>query len=302
MSIYSLMTLGQPDNQITFNDYTQNPVYRVQARGAKQFQVRDDNIPIPFESGISDFLTLLGQSLYVIQGVMYPRDAATYDSGLAKLRSVCSLDLQQADSYSTDEGYVPYTWGEALNQKTLFVKALYVQLEETTRQGYVQPFTIFCKVKDPVIYGSVLKIASTAASAVSTTSGAAKYPFKYPIVYGSTLYTVTADANNVGALPSYPFSIDVYGPVTNPKITNTKTGEFIQINNTLSSSSDHLYISYSKDSLTVTINGNSAVSNLTTDSVFFKIYPGVNSIQLSGASIGNGSYVQLTYRDSSALA
>jgi hypothetical protein len=301
MSIYRISTLGEPDNSVTFNDYTLNPVFRVQSRAPRQFQTRDDNIPIPFESGISDFNTLLGQSIYAIQGTMYPKDEISYDNGLAQIRAACSLDLQQAGTYTSDDGYVPYTWGESTGSKTLFVKALYVQMTESTRQGFVQPFQILCKVKDPIIWGSTLKVATTQTSNPTTSTGAAKYPFQYPITFGSTLYTVTTDANNAGTIPAYPSSIDVYGPVTNPKITNTATGKYIQVNVTLNSTSDYLHIQYDKDTLIATLNGNSVMSNITTDSTQFKIVPGDNPIQLSGASVGVGSYALLAYRDSFAL-
>lgn len=302
MSIYSVATLGQPDNRITFNDYSGNPVFRAQSRAPQQFQVRSDNIPIPFESGVSDFNTLLGQTIYQIQGTMYPQDEASYDAGISALRAACSLDLEQSSIYNTDDGYVPYTWGEALSSKTLFVKALYVHLVENTRQGFVQPFTIYCKVKDPIIYGSVLKLASTAQSNPATTTGSAAYSFTYPVVYGSTLYTVSADANNGGNMPSYPFSITVYGPITNPTVTNTKTGEFITVNVTLSSGSDTLYIQYDKDTLIVTLNGVNSISKVTTASTYWKIKPGTNTIQLSGSSVGTGAYAVVGYRDSSPLA
>lgn len=303
MSIYSIATLGQPDNMVTFNNYTTNPVFRAQSRAPSSFQVRQDNIPIPFESGISDFNTLIGETIYQIEGTMYPQDEASYDAGIAALRAACSLDLEQNDTFNTDEGYVPYTWGEAGgNQKTLFVKPIYVHLVENTRQGYVQPFTIFCKVKDPVIYGGTLKLASTAQQNAAITTGSAAYAFTYPVLYGASLFTVSADANNKGTLPAYPFSIDVYGPINTPKIVNTKTGQFIQVNNTLNSITDNLHIVYTKDKLIVTINGISAVSNVSTSSTYFKIQPGVNTIQLTGNTIGTGSYAVVSYRDSSALA
>lgn len=302
MSIYSQATLGQPDNLITFNDYTTNPVYRSTTRAPRAFQVRDNNIPIPFESGISDFNTLIGQTLYTIQGKMYPQDESSYDAGIAALRAVCSVDLEQNSIYDTDDGYVPYTWGEAIGSKTLFVKALYVLMAEDTRQGFVQPFTIYCKVKDPTIYGSVLKLASTATSNQSASTGSAAYPFPYPVAYGSTLYTVSSAATNVGNIPAYPFSINVYGPVTNPTITNTKTGEYITVNVTLSSGSDNLYIKYTKDSLIVTLNGVSMVNKVTSSSTYFKIVPSTNIIQLAGTSVGTGAYAVVGYRDSYALA
>ena len=97
MSIYSQATLGEPDNQLVFNDYTLDPVFRALARAANKFQIRQQDLPVPFESGSNDFLTLLGDTSYVIRGKMYPGGEGAYDAGLQKLRDVCSLELNQAD-------------------------------------------------------------------------------------------------------------------------------------------------------------------------------------------------------------
>jgi hypothetical protein len=301
MSIYSRATLGEPDNQIVFNDYTLDTVYRITSRAPQRFQIRQEDFPTPFVSGISDFQTLIGETTYAIQGKMYPKNEAAFDTGLAALRAVGSLELQQADPYSSD-GYVPYVWGEALQQKQLFVKVLYVRVTEDTRQGFVQPFTIICKIKDPTIYGSTLKVASTAQSSSSTTTGSANYPFKYPIAYGSTVYTVSSTATNVGTLPGYPLSIQIFGPVTNPTITNTTTGKYITVNSTLSSGSDVMTITYNKDSLSVTLNGVSVLQNVTGDSTWFKLNPGGNVIQLSGQTVSNGAYAVCNYYDTWSLA
>ena len=153
MSIYSRATLGESDNQVVFNDYTgaTDPVFRVISRAPSKWQIRQQDLPVPFESGSSDFLTLLGESAYILEGKMYPSSESAYDSGLMQLRSVSSLDLNQTDILSSF-GYVPYVWGDFADQKLIFMKPLYVQLAETTKQGFVQPFTIYSKVIDPVIY------------------------------------------------------------------------------------------------------------------------------------------------------
>lgn len=308
MSIYAKATLGYTDNQITFNDYTKDPVFRSLARMPQKYQIREQDIPIPFESGVADFNTLIGQTIYVIDGTMYPASENTYDTGLAALRAVSSLDLEEVDPYSgtvfSNEGYVPYMWGDASGDltKQLFVKPLYVQLSENTRQGFVLPFKIFCKVKDPVIYGATLKLASTINGNPSTSTGSAAYPFKYPIAYGSNWYTVTATATNNGTMPVYPQSVDVYGPVTNPTVTNGATGEVIGVNVTLNSSSDHLQIQYAKDYLNVTLNGVNTIQNVTNATSYFKIQPGSNVISLSGSTIGSGAYATVNYYDGYALA
>jgi len=308
MAIYEKATLGYPDNQITFNDFSLDPVYRAVSRAPQKYQLREQDIPVPFESGVADFNTLIGQTIYVIEGVMYPGSESSYDSGLAALRDVSSLDLEQTDPYSasvfSNDGYVPYIWGDASGDytKQLFVKPLYAQTVENTRQGYVLPFKIFCKVKDPTIYGANLKNASTLAGTPNGSSGSAVYSFAYPVVFGATYYTVSATAVNSGSVPTYPQSIDIYGPVTTPVITNGLTGEFIKVDVNLNSSNDHLQIQYNKDYLNVTLNGNNVINKVSADSTYFKIQPGSSGISLSGSAISQGSYATLNYYDGYSLA
>jgi phage-related protein len=173
---------------------------------------------------------------------------------------------------------------------------------ENTHQGFVLPFVIYCKVKDPTIYGGTLKTASTIDGTPGGTTGSAAYSFSYPIAFGATWYTVSATFTNSGTVATYPQSIDVYGPVTNPVITNGATGEFLKVTATLNSSSDHLQIQYGKDYLSVTLNGNNYLKNVSTDSTYFKLHPGGNGISLTGSSISSGSYATVTGYDGYSLA
>lgn len=303
MSVYATAKLGETDNQITFNDYTGDPVYRVLARAPSKWQIRQQDLPVPFESGTSDFMTLTGEVAYIITGKMYPSSENSYDLGLQQLRDVCSLDINQDDP-SSDLGYVPFTWGDSFGDysKQVFVKPLYVQLAETTTQGFVQPFTIYCKIKDPTIFGGVGKTATTEAANFTLTTGAAKFAVAFPLVIGSTSFTVSSTASNSGSLPGYPASIVIHGPVNNPKITNGATGEFIKISTNMSSSADVLTITYDKDTLTIDKNGVSQIQNLTSDSTLFKIQPGDNVITLSGTTVSTSAYAAVNYYDTYPLA
>lgn len=294
MSIFSPATLGESDNLLRLNNYQVDPVYRALARSANKYQIRQQDLPVPFESGSSDFLTLLGETSYIIQGKMYPSSETAYDNGLAALRAVCSLDLNQADILS-DGGYVPYIWGDATGQKQIFMKPLYVELSETTQQGFVQPFMILAKIKDPTIYSATLSTASTGQATPSLGGGAAVYSFTYPIVYGATLFSVSADCNNVGTIPVYPLTVTINGPVTTPRITNLATGEYIEVAVTLNSTLDQLNLTYDKDTLNINLNGVSVINKLSSGSTLFKIHPGTNTIQLSGTSVGNGAVAQVEF-------
>lgn len=301
MAIYDSSYIGTTANRITFNNFSTTPIYRVISRAPQRRVLRELDLPIPFESGISDFETLIGKSAYVIEGVMYPGSEAEYDSGIEALRKVASLDVSQGDALS-DEGYVPYNWTEANGNKQLFLKVLYADIREDTRKGLVQPFRLICKVKDPTIHGATLKTATTEGSDPSTSSGTAIYSFSYSIIYGASTYSVSATATNDGDMEAYPQLIRIVGPVNNPIVTNTTTGEFIQVNSNLASSSNVLLIQYDKDSVDVTLDGNSVIDTVTAASTYFKLNTGGNALTLSGSSIGSGAYVRVTFYDAYPLS
>ena len=299
MSIYDSSTIGTDTNQIVFNGTT-FPIFRVISRSPQRRQIRELDIPVPFENGISDFETLIGQTAYVIEGIMYPGGESQYDDGLRRLRKLASLDISQADILS-DDGYVPYIFTEKSRQKQIFLKVIYVDLPENTRKGLVQPFRLVCKVKDPTIYGYPLKQAGTGGAAFGIASGTAVYSFTYPIIYGASTNSVSTDANNEGDVPVYPVGITVTGPVSNPKVTIGSTGEYIQVNCNVASTSNSLVIQYDKDSLSVELDGVSQLDNVTSASTYFKIPPGSNIITLTGSSISDDAEATVSFYDGYGL-
>lgn len=299
MSIYASSSIGTDTNKINFNATT-FPIFRVQARRPQQRNIRDLDINIPFENGVSDFETLIGKTAYIIEGTMYPGGESQYDEGLRALRKLASLEISQADVLS-DDGYVPYVYEEYSFTKQIFMKVLYVDIPESTRKGLVQPFKLVCKIKDPTIFGADLKVASTGAADLTLATGTAIFPFSYGIVYGASTTSVTTDANNIGDLPVYPVSINIHGPVNTPKFTNVTTGEYLQVSVNLATASNELVFSYDKDSLSVLLDGVDVTKNVTTASTYFKIPPGSNNFQLTGSSIGTGAYATISYYDGYGL-
>jgi hypothetical protein len=292
MSVYDTSTLGASDNQLTFNG-TILPIYRVVSRAPQQRQLRQLDIPIPFEDGVSDFQTLEGSSAYIISGIMYPGSEQDYDNGLAALRKLSSLDIEQADN-NTDDGYVPYVFKEYSQSKQIFVKVLYVDVPESTRKGLVQPFRLVCKVKDPTIFSNTTAIATTQGTDPTTSGGSALFPFGFPILFGASTYSASSVATNTGDLDGYPISIKVYGPINSPTVTNATTGEFITVNTNVASGST-LTIAYNKDSLSVDVDGVSMLNQVTSTSTYFKLKRGTNNITLNGQSFSSGAYVVVTY-------
>jgi hypothetical protein len=302
MSLYERSTLGTANNQIVFNDTSSTPYFRVQSRSPQRRQLRDMDIPVPFENGIMDFETLIGQTTYVIQGTMYPANEHDSDAGVAALRKLASLEYSQDDNLA-DNGYVPYVWQEASQNKQIFLKVLYVNVTDNVKQGLIKQFTLLCKIKDPTIFGEDLKTATTAQVDLTGSTGSFKYAVIYPEAYGASLYSTSNSAVNNGDIAVFPVTMNVYGPCVNPKITNQRTGEYIELTGvTLSNSLNVVSLTYDKDSLMVTNDGINALASVTNASTFFKLQPGNNVITLSGSSVSNGAYLTVQYRDAWPLS
>lgn len=302
MAIYDTGYIGTTANRVTFNDFNSSPLFRVRSERPQARQLRELDVPIPFESGIADFRTLVGEMGFIIDGTMYPADEAEFDSGLRSLTKLASLDVAQNDNLS-DSGYVPYSWTESnSNTKQIFVKVLYLNREKNTRQGLVLPFQLVCKIKDPTIKGTSLKTASSQGTDPTTSGGTALFDFQYPIIYGAETGSVSFTAINSGDIAAYPESIVINGPVNAPKITNTTSGEYIEVSTNLASSSNQLVITYDKDTVSIEADGTPVLSSMTAASTFFKVKTGTNNFTLTGSSIGSGAYATLTFYDAYPLS
>lgn len=287
MALFDIATIGTSNNQITFNDDTADPYYRARRRSVTRREVDEFDIKLPEQSGDADFESWIGKSYLVLDGKLYPGDdPASLDEGKKALRKLASLEYSQADN-DADEGYVPYKWPEEDGyDKQIFLKVMYVDMPETTSQTI--PFRLLCKIKQPKIYSQEI-VTSTIGSTTSSTSGSSNLSFTLPRAIGLTTYNSTGAVTLAGDLSSYPLSITITGPITTPRITNSSTGEYIEVDTTLADSSESLSIIYDEDSLSITQGGNSKLDKLSSSSTLFKLRSGVNDLVLTGATIGSGA-------------
>lgn len=292
-SVFDTSTLGTSNNEISFNDDSLDIYYRITDRYVMNRQVRQNDMPLPEQMGIADFQTLLGSSNYLIQGTMYPNDDSGYDQGKKALRKLASLEIEQADN-DADEGYVPYKIAESDGfDKQIFMKVLYVDTRESSRNGLKLPFRLFCKIKSPVVLSQVAAQANL-GSATATATGSSNLPWALPKAIGLTSYSSSGTITNSGDIGTYP-TITVFGPVTSPRITNSTTGEYIELTSiNLPTGTDTLSINYDQDSISITQAGVSVLNRLTSGSTLFKIRPGANTLALTGATVGTGAYATVS--------
>lgn len=309
MAISDLSTLGASDNQITFNDYASSPLFRVQQRYPTKREIEQLHFALPESMGIADFQTLIGSTVFILDGKMYPNNEQEFNSGRQALRKLANPYLAQNDSL-TDGGYVPYKFTANVPQQ-LFVKVLYVDMQENTTFGQIQPFRLYCTVKYPVIFaqqvvtGNLTLGTSPAATGgavipatipMSIGTGASSttfLPFTLPVILGATPSAGSLTLNNIGDFPAYP-TITIYGPISNPTLINLVTGEYISLNLTLQSGASAV-LAYDQDSTSVTANNQNAQAFLTSGSTLFKIPTGTTAFTLSGSSIGQGASATISF-------
>lgn len=300
MAIYNTSDLGTAANKITFNDFDHSPLYRVIRRAPTRREIREYDIPLPEHTGVADFQTYIGKTYFIIDGIMYPNDETEYHVGRQRLRKLAALSVSQEDANS-DRGYVPYVWAENGVNKVMYVKVLYVDMQESTRQGIVQPFRLLCKIKYPIIFDETPQSQTITVGTTSPTGGVIA-PFIVPVILGASSSSTSLGVENRGDTASYP-TFTIKGPIYIPRLTYVETGEYIELNVNLTSGSDTLIISYDQDSAPyITLNGTNSYSKLTTGSKLFKIRPGTVTLTLTGSSVGTGAQATVSFQSAYSLS
>jgi hypothetical protein len=311
VSIYDSSTLGTQTNQIIFNDDSISPYFRMRSRVPTRRELKEFETVLPDGSGISDTTSFIGKMYMILEGTMYPDDEVEYHEGREMLRKLASLEIAQEDADS-DSGYVLYRWEEN-TPKEIALKVLYVDMQENTRLGLKQPFRLLCKIKYPVIYSTVSKSAQLITDTVaqlggaqipayvplsipSTSGGSTAFPLTFPVVFGASTSLGSSGVTNDGDIETWP-TIVINGPVNRPKVTNRTTGESIELEIALPSTSDSCIITYDQDSVAITSQNQNVYGKLTSDSRLFKIQPGNNDLTFTGTSMGEGAQATVNWRD-----
>jgi hypothetical protein len=140
--------------------------------------------------------------------------------------------------------------------------------------GYIKSsVTFFCP--DPRVYDDTLQ---TASMGVSNALGRI-YNRTYNLVYGFGSSGAATNVLNSGWATTYP-TITVNGPIVNPTVGNTTTGNYITVTGSYSNT-DIVFIDL--DSKLITVNGVAARNLVSGTSTWFGAVPGNNAFYLTGA-------------------
>lgn len=148
---------------------------------------------------------------------------------------------------------------------------------------------------DPRIYSQALHNTATLASTPSGASAGRGYPKAYNVTYSLVAPLGQLIVSNDGNTLSYPI-LRVFGPGTDPIITNYTTGQQLGLLTTLSSS-DFLEIDmYAR---TIMFAGTSARYSLLDfpNSEWWGLIPGTNDVRINFSTFSGGSGLAVSWRD-----
>lgn len=139
--------------------------------------------------------------------------------------------------------------------------------------GFIRTqITLFCP--DPRYYDATPTSLSLTPAAI----GGRTYNRTYDLVYPAYTPTSSGTITNNGWATTYPI-ITITGPIINPVITNTATGQNLTVTTTMVAT-DTLVIDLLNK--TLTLNGSTARNLLTSTSQWFGFAPGSSTLNFTG--------------------
>lgn len=282
-----------PNGTIVFNRYWDVDLYQLVSVTGVVPTVRRTSKDRPHVYGQRIGLAGIGGMSPVLEGrfVAAPSVAASMRANL--LGCLYSI-MNEKGTLRWQPSHDPGSW-----------RRVEVKLAETpddSSGGLIKSFQFQLVALRPFIYGEASVTANTSFLSASS-GGGLMMPFTLPFTFTGSSTSGAGIFRNSGQLPSFPV-IRVYGPITNPVIRNTTTGEAIVTTDGLTiAAGQFLEIDTYEES--ILLNGNPYlpldryVDTVQTE--YFPLIKGDNTVQLSGSSPDVATTrVQLTWEHSYA--
>lgn len=139
---------------------------------------------------------------------------------------------------------------------------------------------------------AIYSTSQTQSTVTKSTGGGLSIPFTIPFSFEGGVDGSVAMTNN-GDVLSYP-TIVFTGDLTNPRLTNTSSGLFLQINTTINTGE---YVAINMKNKTVIRNGSTnLMSSVTSNSSFWGIEPGENVLVLTSGNDNDAGYATVTFK------
>jgi hypothetical protein len=161
--------------------------------------------------------------------------------------------------------------------------------------GYVKDFMFSLICPNPIIYSQTLNVQSGTGS---VTSSGALFPLVFPINFGGgTGATVTVTATNGGNFDGFPI-VTVTGPIDNPWVRNTTTGESFYLDNLSLVGGEYVTVDNSLRTVVKSDSTNLYGNLRFPASQWISLAPGANVIELRAGGAVSTATLEVDWRDS----
>ena len=283
-------------NGITFYPLVRTSGFKAEFVNGSRVGIRDTITAIPGFDGVERYKSFYKDRLVEIRGFVLGESEEDLYNNIALLEKafdIHNLEEEILDGFSplefTDPGQNTGRYYCKPIQNTLSI------IEKKT--GFSRAFAILLEAKDPRKY-EISEITVTATPSII--SGTSALPFTIPVVISGDAYTGNASINNTGDAGVIPTQIKIYGPCTGPIVTNTTKDEHIELTgDVVLTDTDYIIILpqegtiYKYDSVGTGVN---IIKYLTSDSIFWNLAKGNNSITYTADSMSQPSRADITVR------
>lgn len=258
-------------------------IYLQQADGLEAPAYRMSQYDNPGESGGTVSSTLYGTRVVTLAGEINAPDVATYETLRQNLAYAARIQLD-SNSFPVPT-QVSFT---TLDGNSYFVNGYVQTFKHPLGYPTSSKFQVTLVVPDPMVYGSQLQSSGQVTVPVG---GGATFPWIFPVTFGSTTGGV-ATITNGGNAYSWPI-LYIRGAVTNPRVYSLQAGRAVQLSYTTTQATDVIAIDMKNK--TIVLNGSTnLLSAKSTDSQWFSLAPGTNTIQFTSSSTSDTGTLEVT--------
>lgn len=169
-----------------------------------------------------------------------------------------------------------------------------VPVDQPYSMGFAPTATVQWWCADPRLFE--LNEQSVTIGAPTGGSDGLTYPLTYPLVYGVAATPSNATCTNTGNEATNP-TVEFTGPILTPRLINSTLGRALEFGIDLLAGQT---LTVDTDRGTVLLNGTTdrlyTRSNFSVPVEHFELDPGDNNLTLTGAVLGAGAQVQVTWK------
>lgn len=250
----------------------------IKVEGLDPPDIRSDIVEKAEDHGSYVFAQYLSHRLITFEGDLMTD--ADFESRITELRGA----------------FVPRTTAAPLSfligdtEKVVFCKPLRTAFPIDRAYSYGDGrWTVQLVAEDPRIYSAELQSGTLTPFTANGIGFDVAFPVDFGGGEGGSMGMV-----NAGVFGTPPIT-RIDGPVTNPKVTNVTVDKFLRVDITLAVG-EFLILDHA--ARTVMLNGESSrYSQLTTDSEWWNLEAGSNTIRFDGSNTGGATQVIVTWRD-----